>query len=265
MKKIILTMLGLLYGFSAECSAIQCSTTANRQDIKQAIKWYRDSAEKTALYREVYAMGSDYIVNWVKTHHPKKYSWGVILDIDETTLDNSWYFQQCRDLADHEADFEHLVSIPQKSAALPGVSELTRLVHQLGGYVSLVSNRDGAYQDKTGNTLTATVANVKQQHIYFDQIVLGNYKDSSHPSDKNPRFNAVISGKYDGKQMVWSNKLPSHQVIAYFGDNIQDFPKLKQVDVYKLTSSDAQFNLFGKGYFILPNPMYGSWEVNQFK
>jgi len=264
-KTYLIFMLSLTYIFSTECSATQCSSTAHRQDTQQAIKWYRDSAEKNALYREIYSVGSDYINHWVKTHHPKTKTWGVVLDIDETTLDNSWYFQQCADMADNESDFEHFVTIPQKSTALPGVIELTHLVHRLGGYVSLVSNRDGSYQDTTGNALTSTIANLKQQHVYFDQVVLGNYKDSSHPTDKNPRFNAITHGRYDSKQMVWSNTLPAHQVIAYFGDNIQDFPKLKQAATYALSTTDTTFNLFSKGYFIFPNPMYGSWETNQYK
>ena len=268
MKKLVcglLLLTGTTLAFAETNESAICSPTANQTELKQSIKWYRDSAEKTALYRQAYGIATVYVENWVKTHHPKAKSWGVVLDIDETTLDNSWYFIKCSDIADNESDFSHFVSIPAKSVALPGVIEFTRKVHQLGGYVSMVSNRDGSYHDSTGKVLDATVENLKQQQVYFDQVVLANRSASEHPSDKNPRFNAINSGKYVAKDMVWSNELPAHQVIAYFGDNIQDFPKFKQPVMDKLSAEDSTYKIFGNGYFIMPNPMYGSWMANQYK
>lgn len=242
-----------------------CSKSAPQAELKQAVKWFHGSAEKKALYRQAFQMGSDYAQNWVEKNHPKKNTWGVVLDIDETVLDNSWYFHDCIDIATSGDDFEHYVSLPKKSVALPGAVEFTQLIHKLGGYVSFVTNRNGAYQDKTGNSLDATVENLKQQHIEFDQVILGNFRDSKNPSDKNLRFEAVESGKnYDPKEMVWSQKLPAHKVIAYFGDNIQDFPHLKQAQAKALPNDDSAFEPFGHGYFILPNPIYGSWQKNTF-
>jgi 5'-nucleotidase (lipoprotein e(P4) family) len=269
MKKIsiLLTVIGLSFLASVAFSAnapVECISSPHQAKLWQAIKWYHDSVEKKALYRQVYYIGSRYIRQWVAQQHPAAKTWGVVLDIDETTLDNSWYFYQCGDLVHKESDFEHFVTIPQNSQALPGVVALTHLVHRLGGYVSLVSNRDGSYHDTSGSTLAATVANLKQQHIAFDQVILANYKKSQHPSDKNPRFNAVIYGHYDGHEMVWSKRLPPHQVIAYFGDNIQDFPRFKQASVSALPDDSKIYDMFGAGYFILPNPMYGSWETNRY-
>lgn len=244
--------------------AIVCApNTQKNPTIAQAIKWYRDSAEKRASYRQVYNIGSAYIQQWVQQHHPKAKTWGVVLDIDETTLDNSWYFYQCSSLVPNPADFSHFVTITQKSHALPGVVAFTQLVHQLGGYVSLISNRDGSYVDQSGMTsLEATINNLKQQHVTFDQVILANNKKSQHPSDKNPRFNAVIHACYNANEMVWSNKLPAHAVVAYFGDNIQDFPIFKQATVYALPDDTQQYAKFSQGYFILPNPLYGSWQAN---
>jgi 5'-nucleotidase (lipoprotein e(P4) family) len=250
--------------FATHQYVIVCApNTQKNEKILQALKWYRNSAEKKASYRQVYNMGSAYITQWVRQHHPKAKTWGVVLDIDETTLDNSWYYYQCSNLAENPADFSHFVIIPQKSHALPGVIAFTRLVHQLGGYVSLISNRDGSYVDQSGITsLEATIANLKQQHVTFDQVILANNKKSQHPSDKNPRFNAAIHDCYDANEMVWSNKLPPHIVIAYFGDNIQDFPIFKQATAYALPDDTQQYAKFGQGYFILSNPLYGSWQAN---
>lgn len=253
--------------FAGDHYAVVCAPSIKQNpEIKQALKWYRDSAEKKAIYHQTYNLGLAYIKQWLGQHHPKPKTWGVVLDIDETTLDNSWYFYQCSSLAADPATFSHFVTIPQKSQALPGVVAFTHQVHELGGYVSLISNRDGSYVDKSGmSALQATIANLKQQQVTFDQVILANNKQSAHPSDKNPRFNAVIHGCYDAHEMVWSNKLPAHQVIAYFGDNIQDFPKLKQKTMYSLPTAAQVYNKFGQAYFILPNPLYGSWQANRYE
>jgi 5'-nucleotidase (lipoprotein e(P4) family) len=246
-----------------QCPIICVPHAQKNASILQAVKWYRDSAEKKASYRQVYNLGSAYVKEWVKLHHPKAKTWGVVLDIDETTLDNSWYYYQCSDLVANSADFSHFVTIPQKSKALPGVVAFTQLVHQLGGYVSMISNRDGSYVDQSGMTaLQATIDNLKQQHITFDQVILANNKKAKHPGDKTPRFKAVTHACYDENEMVWSNKLLPHTVIAYFGDNIQDFPEFKQAPAYALPDNAQAYNKFGEGYFILPNPLYGSWQAN---
>lgn len=248
----------------AKDNSQNCSPTSGDPHLQQSIKWYRDSAEKKVLYHEIYSLATSYVTNWVATNNPKNKSWGVVIDIDETTLDNSWYFFKCSDVAGAESNFEHYVTIPKKSVALPGVIAFTQKVHSLGGYVTMVSNRDGSYKDSTGDSLSATVANLKQQDIYFDQVVLGNFKNSTKSMDKNLRFQAVISGKYNTKEMVWSNELPPHKVIAYLGDNIQDFPELKQKDAYLNADKPSLDDKFGNGYFLFPNPIYGSWESSHY-
>jgi predicted secreted acid phosphatase len=45
----------------------------------------------------------------------------------------------------------------------------------------------------------------------------------------------------------------------YLGDNIRDFPRLDQ-DLR--LGPEAGYGEFGSVYFVLPNPMYGSWEDN---
>lgn len=263
MKKIIITLLALS-SLNTFADTTLCAPGTKQLEIKQATKWYRTSAEKNALYHQAYGLGTRYVEEYVKYNKPKAKTWGVVLDIDETTLDNSWYFQLCGDLATNESDFSHYVANPQKSTALPGVKAFVTKVHQLGGYVSFVSNRDGSFKDETGSVMDTTIANLKSEEIYFDQVILANRASSKTPSDKNPRFNAVNSGDYDNTQMIWSNKLPPHKVIAYFGDNIQDFPVFKQANMTPLDKNDAVYNIFGNGYFILPNPIYGSWEHNIF-
>jgi predicted secreted acid phosphatase len=45
--------------------------------------------------------------------------------------------------------------------------------------------------------------------------------------------------------------------VAFLGDNIRDFPGLGQS---VREQPDQAFAAFGTRFFLLPNPMYGSWE-----
>jgi predicted secreted acid phosphatase len=46
-------------------------------------------------------------------------------------------------------------------------------------------------------------------------------------------------------------------VVLFLGDNIQDFPALGQ----SLRDEPASaFGAFGSRFFLVPNPMYGSWQ-----
>ena len=45
--------------------------------------------------------------------------------------------------------------------------------------------------------------------------------------------------------------------LAFVGDNILDFPNLTQAAAKQ---NAAALEPFGTKYFIVPNPMYGSWQ-----
>ncbi len=269
MRKLLLAMLALCLSGMLCADILDASAypvPARDETLKQSIKWYRVSAEKKALYRQAFTLGTQYVEKTVKEQNLQPKTWGVILDIDETTLDNSAYFAKYMNCLDDESTFEANITIPGMSVALPGVKNFTQKVHDLGGYVSMVTNRDGSFEDKEGNVMDTTAKTLKRENIYYDQLITSNYRDNKTPSDKNPRFKAVETGdNYDSSLMVWSNKLPAHKVIAYFGDNIQDFPVLKQKNLIDVSGESDVFDKFGNGYFILPNPMYGSWEANELK
>ncbi len=272
-KKILLSLLIICCASAyAQDDKVLCASGKEDKNITQAVKWYRNSAEQNALYEQAYSLASDYVKSYVETNKPKAKSWGVSIDIDETTLDNSFYMHYCKQIAESENDFSRFIVNEKKSTALPGVVKFTNMVHSLGGYVSLVSNRDGSYKDENGDVMSNTIENLNNEGVYFDQVLLSNQKDSKDPNNKNPRFKAIITGQYTQENMFWSNKLKPHKLITYLGDNIQDFPKFKQV-----CKTDEEFHnricankdgsniyqKFGHGLFIMPNPMYGSWQAKE--
>ncbi|MBA2543667.1 MAG: hypothetical protein H0V17_28755, partial [Deltaproteobacteria bacterium] len=125
---------------------------------------------------------------------------------------------------------------------LPGALAFTKKVKALGGKLIFVSNRVAAFE------CGPTEDNLKAQGFVYDGILC-----KAGPSDKNPRFDSITAGT------TGIAGLAAMPTLMYIGDNIQDFPLLTQ-DVRK--QPDAAFASFGDSFWLLPNPMYGSWEKN---
>lgn len=205
--------------------------------IPNDIRWFRTSAEYRALTRQVYQLAADHLPDLTRGMAAK--SWAVILDADETVLDNSEY-QRRRALDDSaytEASWSAWVN-ERAGTAIPGAPEFTQRVHALGGRVVIVTNRSMALCD-------ATRANLVSLHVETDAVLC----QPPGESNKNPRFQRVQAG-------TAAEGIPALSVVEWVGDNILDFPGMTQ----EVRNDPAAFSEFGKRYFILPNPMYGSWQ-----
>ena len=224
-----------------------------------SLKWYKTSAEKKAIYHEVFNYGYEKIYNKVINNKLESSTWGIISDIDETVLDNTDYNKQnLKDAKEFNLKLFYKSLAEEKSQATPGSQSFTCKIQQLGGKVIFVTNRDGTF-DK--NVIPATINNLKKVGICFDNILFAKGSKATD-MDKNPRFNAVINGNY--KNVLSTTTMKAINIIGYFGDNIQDFPNIYQNDLKNLDDNDVIFSQFGNTYFELPNPTYGSWEKNTF-
>jgi 5'-nucleotidase (lipoprotein e(P4) family) len=233
--------LALLVG--AACSPPRSSppapvtTSVASDSLPNDVKWVRKSAEYRALTRQVYAVAGDRLPELSRGLPAQR--WAVILDADETVLDNSEYQRR---IAVTHAPFDSkgwTAWVNERAApAVPGALEFTQLVHSLGGRVAIVTNRSMADCD-------ATRENLRAIGIETDVVLC----QPPGEGNKNPRFQRVQSG-------TAAPGLPALTVVEWLGDNIQDFPSLTQ----EVRTDSAALGQFGKRYFILPNPMYGSWE-----
>ena len=95
------------------------------------IKWVRDSEEYAALARMVYRQ-ADRVVTDAARRLPRGRAWAVVLDLDETTLDNSVYqlsrkaYQLPFDTASWNAWVRR-----QDSGAVPGVVDFSEPANAL--------------------------------------------------------------------------------------------------------------------------------------
>ncbi len=196
------------------------------------LRWYQRSAERRGISLQAYAAATAAVSARVQAGVPA--SWGVVMDIDETTLDNSAYQKRRAELGTGYSPGSWTTWVDEKAAPpIPGALAFTKKVKQLGGKVVFVTNRmDATECAQTRDNLTA------------HGFVWDGMHCKTTTSDKNPRFDTVKMGM---------------EVVAFVGDNILDFPALSQ-DVRK--QPDAAYAAFGEKFFLIPNPMYGSFEKN---
>jgi 5'-nucleotidase (lipoprotein e(P4) family) len=204
-----------------------------------AIHWWRNSAEHDAIYVQTYRWAGERLRELAARE--RRGTWAVIMDADETVLDNSMYqFRRNPQNQPYTAESWTAWVNERAAPATPGAVEFTRLVHELGGRVAIVTNRDEVH-------CPATRENLQRVNIAFDVALCR----ANGQSDKNPRFAQVANGTGTG--------LPALKVLMWVGDNIQDFPALGQ-DVRN--QGPQAYAAFGNNFVVLPNPMYGSWERN---
>ena len=207
------------------------------KQLPRDIRWVRTSAEYRALASQVYRAAASRLPALTKGLAPG--SWGVILDADETVFDNSEY-QRRRSEVDSAWTRPSWDSWCNERAAgaVPGAVEFTNTVHKLHGRVAIVTNRSDAVCPATRDNLVAL-------GVVPDILLC----QAPGEGDKNPRFQRVQNGGVVAG-------IPALKVVEWIGDNIQDFPGLTQESK---NDSTAIAN-FGQRYFVVPNPMYGSWD-----
>lgn len=172
----------------------------------------------------------------------------VILDVDETVLDNSDY-QGWMALNDESFGSKTWGAFVNTVASRPiaGSLEFTKYADSKGVEVFYVSNRTGELEEATRKNL--------EKYGYpmggnVDTVLLKNERPEWKSSKKSPR-RAYIAKDY--------------RVLLNLGDNFGDF-----VDDYKGGLSERQAvmdnnkDLWGERWIMFPNPTYGSWESAPF-
>ena len=197
------------------------------------------SAEYQALVRQTFTLAGQRLREVVADRDPG--TWAVALDADETVISNLGYERELARQGEESTNELWDAWVARRAAPpLPGAIEFLQLIHDLGGYVAVVTNRVDEH-------CPDTEANFRAFDIPFD-VILCRKEDRQ----KEPRWEMVQMG-------TASTRLPPLEIVIWIGDNIRDFPSLDQSDRLR---GERAFVDFGTLYFAMPNPLYGSWEDN---
>ncbi len=176
----------------------------------------------------------------------------VVLDIDETVLDNSRY-QAWRLKTGNEfepASWGAWIRLAQ-APAIPGAVEFTRAAVQQGYRVLYISNRDckqvrpAPCADKA-----STIENLKRAGLPLQD-------------DDDVLFRGEKEGWY-GKEARRLEVAGKYRIAMLLGDDLRDLMPTVVVDDLRKPGGDARnerhLAKLGTSRFLIPNPAYGSWE-----
>jgi len=168
----------------------------------------------------------------------------VVMDLDETILDNGWF--QSQQIRDQVAfDMQRWSTWEEKGAekvrVIPGAVAFIKKLRVLGVAPVFISNRNKNALKQTIETLERFEISVPE-----NQILLA---DNQTGSDKTSR-RAQVEQSFD--------------VVLYLGDNLRDFDERFKFNAASGIDGrnqvvDELSNKFGIEWIILPNPSYGEW------
>ncbi len=249
---------------------VEISSKQLNQQGMLAVNWVQQSGEYRALTYQAFNVAK-LTFDTAKSKNINRPA--IIVDIDETVLDNSPY--QAGLLNSNNGfqltTWNQWIKV-EKAQAVPGAVEFVNYVNKNGGKVFFISNRDesSAKNAKTNDLEIATMNNLKSVGFMGvnEQTVLlkGEFTkqiDGKENTSKQWRVEAIKNGSADGKR---------YTVIALIGDNLNDFDETigknnqqRRDYVDKNRKDYGMFNIT-KGivkpaYIAIPNPMYGNWET----
>lgn len=206
------------------------------------VKYVRDAEEYATLTRQVYRLATDAVNGSGRARMSGP--WAVVLDLDETVLDNSTYqLERATYGAPFSTSSWNAWVQRIEAGVVPGVVDFVSSVRRLGGHIAWISNRDES-------TRAATILNLQRFSLWTDNDRLCLATDSTYP--KKVRRREVTEGR---GACSWNGT--ATPVVVYVGDQMTDFPGPGEAD-----PDAGKDTAFGRRFFILPNPMYGAWQTS---
>lgn len=168
----------------------------------------------------------------------------VILDVDETVLDNSE--SEERNLREGAAYSEERWAVwcnERRATPIPGALEFTRAAAAKGVTVFYVTNRDRSLEQ-------ATRDNLAKYGFPIDTNL-----DTVLTKGERPEWTSEKSSR---REVVAQN----YRILLLVGDDFGDFAKGARGTLEaRRALESANAEMWGVKWIALPNPLYGSWKT----
>lgn len=231
-------------------------------DNLNAVAWTQTALEHDLIYLETYRSAQSQLLTALKDKNwdalpaedriapYKGLKPAVILDIDETVLDNSPY--QAR-LIRHGGEFNEADWAAwckeERARALPGAVAFTQFAVKHGIAVIYISNRSQDLDAATIDNLRKVGLPVSGPNAFLGLGTILRGCDQ------------VGTEKSCRRQLVSQH----YRVLMQFGDQLGDFVTvLSNTEAGRAQAMTPYSHWIGARWFVLPNPTYGSWEPALF-
>jgi acid phosphatase len=236
------------------------ATTEPRQTHENlnAVIWTQSSAEYRGVARQAYRMARTQLDaaladrTWTaaveQTGAFSALPPAVILDLDETVLDNSAF--QARQVVDstpyhavpYSEDNWNKWCTERKARAIPGAVEFLKYAASRGVTPVYITNRDHAVEGATRDDLARLGIPVDASR----DTVLTRHENGWDVTDKSARRQTVAA---------------SYRILLLVGDNFEDFVAGTRTSIGERSALEEKYETnWGTKWIVLPNPTYGSWE-----
>ena len=208
------------------------NTTVESEELKlpNDIRWVTNSSEYNILCEQIYENALSNLSDILKTADSQSV---IIMDLDETVLDNSKYQIDLTEKNEsyNPESWSEWVNL-KEAELVPGAKEFIDKVRETNVKIIFLSNR-------MEKNKIPTIQNMGKLEVISPNDIFLLRKDKK--DKKHIRRNEIVSG------IGRFEKLGPLKVLAYFGDAKHDFPE-----------ADSYYT-FGQNMFMFPNPMYGKW------
>jgi acid phosphatase len=233
-----------------ETAAVPCNPG---HALVNAVLWVQSSAEYRAAALGTFAAARRSLdaaladPSWVgaaeETANDPSQPPAIVLDLDETAIDNGAFeARSIRAGTTYDPELWKLWVIEAAAKPVPGATEFLMYAKSRGVMPFYVTNRDVDEEEgtrknleKLGYPLTENADNL---------LVRG--KRTEWGSDKSSRRAHVAA---------------SYRLLLLLGDDLNDFANAREKSIVErdeiITSKESWW---GTRWFMVPNPMYGSWE-----
>ena len=245
--------LSFAYAQTAPTSSDAVAAPATASEGLTATAWVQSSTEAKIAAHQAYRVAMRQLdaalrdKTWSAALEQgeafKKLPPAIIVDLDETVLDNSAYFARLvRDNGIYTDEGWNSWTAQADAPALEGAVQFLRYADSKGVQIFYVSNR-------TAPEEAATRANLRRLGCPLqgpsDHVLLAR-EQTDWTSDKSSR-RRYVAQKY--------------RVLLLVGDDLNDFVSARSLTLAQRADLGTKYsNNWGERWILLPNPLYGSWE-----
>jgi len=241
----IILLLALTFPFLQSCKNISAFNKQGNDDpdipvsehLAMAVLYQQTAAEYRALCYQAFNIATHQLNQNLRIMGLQKQQ-AVVVDIDETVLDNSPHEAKCilnNDI--YPAYWEEWINAID-AKPVPGSLKFLQYAESKGFEVYYVTNRKEKYRQQT-------LENLKKVDFPFadnDHLYL-----RTDESSKEARRKKISETK---------------AITMLIGDNLNDFANVfeKKSVTERFILVDEMKTEFGSRFIVLPNAMYGAWE-----
>lgn len=249
-------------GGAAAADTPAATATVPADDNLNAVLWMQRAAEYRATCETVYHAAADRLdaalkdPDWdalvpaERASAAKGLPPAVVLDVDETVLDNSPYQARLvRSGGEYdEVSWDGWVR-EEKAQPVPGVLDFAKAATARGITLIYISNRAEHLGPATLSNLRKAGLPVKDDSVFLG---LGTFVEGCEQEGSEKLCRRQLAGR-------------KYRVLMQFGDQLGDFAQIVANTPDARDALQAQYRgWFGQRWWALPNPSYGSWEPALF-